>query len=115
MGKKKSTYRTLAEALTFEKLPEMKVNLDHLDTRKLSVNEIKQCINEAFKDAKDAAEVDAQELVKGWGDSEIENEIEWAKALKLKEFFDPSAVTEEFDTDVITDKDSGSSDDSEEE
>lgn len=94
MNNKNSTYHTLAKALTFEKLPEISLNLDHLDKRKLSISEMKQCIREAFKDAKAAAEVEAQELAHGWGDAEIENEINWAKQLRLKEFFEPGYTSE---------------------
>ena len=86
MDNKKSTYRTLAEALAFNQLKNVKMNLDHLDKRKLSITEMKQYIREAFDDAKAAAEVEAQELAHGWGDAEIENEINWVKSLNLKEF-----------------------------
>ena len=86
---KKSTFRTMAKALIFEKLNGLSFPMRHLDKRKLSIDEIKVVIREAFKDAKDASGVEAQELEKGWGDAEIENEINWAKQLKLKEFFQP--------------------------
>jgi len=100
MDNKKSVYRILAEALTFEKLNKVELSLGHLDKRKMSIAEIKVAIREAFKDAKAAAEVEAQELAHGWGDAEIENEIQWVKALNLKEFIDPhSVLTESTDED----------------
>ncbi len=103
MDNKKSTYRTLAEGLIFERLEGIDMNLDHLDKRKMSITEMKSIIREAFKDAKAAAEVDAQELAHSWGDAEIENEINWVKSLNLKEFFQPERtaepVKEEFESD----------------
>ena len=87
MTDKKSTFRTMAEAFIFEKLNSLNTPLNHLDKRKLSVDELKVVIREAFKDAKDVASVDAQELAHGWGDAEIENEIICVKSLNLKEFF----------------------------
>ncbi len=84
---KKSTFKHIAEALIFKKLNEVDVSLKHLDKRKLSIDEIKVVIREAFKDAKDTASVEAQELANGWGDAEIENEINWVNSLNLEEFF----------------------------
>jgi hypothetical protein len=88
MANKKSTFRTMAEALTFNKLGSVDVSLNHLDKRKLSIDEIKSVIREAFKDAKDTASVEAQELAHGWGDADIENEVNWAEKLNIKEFFE---------------------------
>lgn len=100
MAEKKSNFRTMAEALTFERLSQLSLPLRHLDKRRLSVDEIKAVIREAFKDAKDTASVKAQELAHGWGDAEIENEINWVKNLNLKEFFKSreEVVEEEKDT-----------------
>lgn len=87
MTDKKSVFRTMAEALTFEKLNKLDISLSHLDKRKLSIDEIKGVIREAFKDAKDTASVKGQELAHGWGDADIENEIDWVKKLNIKEYF----------------------------
>lgn len=109
MKNKKSTYRALAEGLVFERLQDIEVNLDHLDKRKMSISEMKQHIREAFKDAKAAAEVEATEVARGWGDAELENEINWVKTLNLKEFFQPkrdaAPVQEEYESDDDDDDD----------
>jgi len=97
MTEKKSTFRTMAEALAFEKLNNLNFPMKHLDKRKLSIDEIKGLIREAFKDAKDTASVEAQELAHGWGDADIENEINWVDSLNLKEFFHPNEEVVEED------------------
>jgi hypothetical protein len=93
---KKSNYRTFAEGIVFNKLKDFEVPTPHVsEHRKLTVDEIKEYIKEEFGKAKKAADVKAKELDRGWGDAELENEIEWAKKLKLKEFVDNDVETEE--------------------
>ena len=87
MTKKKSTFQTIAEAMVFEKLGNMKLSTNHMNKRKLSIDEIKVLIREGFADAKKSADTKAKEAKEGWGNEEVENQIEWGKALKLKEFF----------------------------
>ena len=88
MAKKgKSNFRILAEALATESLGELKLSKEHLNKRKLTIDEIKDLIREGFKSAKDSKDVKAKELEGGWGDAESENQVNWASALKLKEYF----------------------------
>lgn len=84
---KKSTYKVIAEAMAFNGLKNFKVSTKQAECRKLTIDEIKECIKEEFEAAKEASDVKVQEPEKGWTDPELENEIEWAKALNIKEFF----------------------------
>ena len=81
-------YKVLAEAIASGKLKNVKLSTARVENRRLSVDEIKQCVAEEFGKAKAAADVKAKEVEKGWGDAEIAKEIEWVKALDLCEFFD---------------------------
>jgi hypothetical protein len=94
MTKSKSRFRILAEAIEFEGLGSVDMSLEHLDKRRLTIDEIKDCIREAFKDAKKVSDVEAQTPTHGWGDAEIENEINWVKTLKLKEFFGDAELSD---------------------
>ena len=85
---KKSTYKAIAEAIVFGKLKDFSVPTKNIDHRKMTVDEIKQHIIEEFGKAKNASEMEAEELPKGWGDAEIANQIEWVKKLNIQEFFD---------------------------
>ena len=85
---KKSTFRTLAEAIYFNKLKGVPVPLDEVNHRKLTVSEIKKIIMEEFAKAKESQDTKAKE-VDGWEDSELEQETEWMKSLNIKEFFFP--------------------------
>ena len=84
---KKSTYKILAEAFTFSGLKKIGLPTKRIDSRRLTIDEIKSFIKEEFGKAKKAAEVEADEEARGWGDAEIENNIDWVKKLNLKEFF----------------------------
>ena len=84
---KKSNYKTIAEAIAFGGFKNFSVSTNKADGRKMTVDEIKQCIKEEFEAAKDASKTKLQEPPGGWGDAELENEIEWVKALDIKEFF----------------------------
>lgn len=85
--KKKSAFRVLAEANTFGGLKKAKLPTSRIDSRKLSIDEIKQFISEEFKDAKKVSDIEVEEKPGGWGDDALENEIEWVKKLDIKEFF----------------------------
>lgn len=85
--KEKTAFSVLAEAMATGQLGNVKPDLSSLKSRKLSIDEIKDLIKEAFEDAKDVSNVKAKELEKGWGDTAIENEIDWMKKLGIKEFF----------------------------
>jgi hypothetical protein len=84
---KKSVFKTIAEAFAFDGLRGAKMPTKRVDTRKLTVDEIKQCILEEFGEAKDADDEEVLEPKKGWGDAEIAKEIDWIKKLDIKEFF----------------------------
>jgi len=84
---KKSTYKVIAEAIAFDGLKTMKMPTARVSHRRLTVDEIKECILEEFGDAKDAADEEVLEPKKGWGDAEIAKEVDWIKKLDIKEFF----------------------------
>jgi hypothetical protein len=96
--KKKSAFKTLMEGMVFEKLGNVKMNLERLNTRNATIDEIKQFIIEAAKKAKKESDAEAKqemalfgdEVEKGWGDAEIQNQIDFMKALNIKEMFFPS-------------------------
>jgi len=53
--------------------------------RKITMQELKQIVAEEFKD-----EVGPEKLIikqKPWWKADIENQVDWLKALKIKEFF----------------------------
>ena len=83
----KKTYKTVAETLFSNKMSEVVMPTDRVDYRRMSKDELKTYMTEAFKDAKSASDVEAEEEF--WGDAELENELNWVKALKLKEYFKP--------------------------
>lgn len=88
MGKtKKSTYKTLAEAIAFDGLKKVELPTEKVNYRKLTVDEIKECIMEAFKDAKSVKDVELAEPPRGWGDSELARQMDFIKKLNLDEFF----------------------------
>jgi lipoate-protein ligase A len=83
-----SAYKTIATAIQEGKLKDVELPTERVNHRRLTVDEIKNFIREEFEKAKDANKVKADQKDKHWTDAEIEQEIDWAKALKLKEFFD---------------------------
>lgn len=83
----KTAYKTIAQSLILERLKDFDLPTERVDHRRLSVDEIKAIVKEEFGKAKEASDVKAKEVEGGWGDAEIENEIDWVKKLKLKEFF----------------------------
>lgn len=86
---KKSIYKVLAEAIAFDGFKDFKVPTDKIDYRRLTVNEIKEFMKEEFGDVKKFDMKDAKEEPKGWGDADLEKELDWVKTLDLKEFFKP--------------------------
>ena len=82
---KKSAYKTIAESILSGQFGKANLPTGRVEHRRLSVDEIKQYISEELD--KVAGPKDPQEPPGGWGDSELENEISWVKALNLKEFF----------------------------
>lgn len=80
-------YKILAEAIASGKLKDINLPTSRVDHRRLTIDEIKEYLQEEFAKAKDLSDVEAEELEKGWGDAEIAKEIEWVKALDLCEFF----------------------------
>jgi hypothetical protein len=86
---KKSAYKTLAEAIASGVgLKALKVPTGRVDCRRLTIDEIKDHIKEEFGKVLSAEDVDAKEEPRGWGDADLEKEIEWAKTLKLESFFE---------------------------
>lgn len=83
-----NTYKTIAKSLVFGKIKDADLPTSRVNHRRLTVDEIKEHIQEEFGKAKAVADVKGKELEKGWGDAEIAKEIEWVKALDLKEFFE---------------------------
>jgi hypothetical protein len=88
MGKKKSSFKTMAEAIALGGLKKFDVPTRRVDNRRLTIDEIKKAMLEEFGKAKKASDEEVQEPEKGWGDAELANQIEWVKALDLKEVFD---------------------------
>lgn len=81
---KKGTFKIIAES--------MKLDLDAPTNltrhRKMTIDEIKECIMEEFGKAKAASDVDVQDKEKGWSDADLELDIDFIKKLEIKEFFD---------------------------
>jgi len=82
-----NAFKTIAKSLVAGKLKDVELPTSRVNHRRLTVDEIKDHIQEEFGKAKSTTEVKAKEM-KGWGDAEIAKEIEWVKALDLKEFFE---------------------------
>jgi len=83
-----SNYKKIAEAIANkEGLRKVSFPTSTVDHRRLTVDEIKQHIVEEFGKVQAADDADLQEPPGGWGDAEIENEIEWIKSLNIKEVF----------------------------
>lgn len=77
----------LARGILLEGLADIDLPTSRVDKRKISIDEIKNIVLEEFGKAKDAKSVKVQDQPKGWGDAELEKEIDWVKKLDLKEFF----------------------------
>jgi len=84
---KKSTFRIMAEAKIFGGAERVKLPTSRVDTRRLSIDEIKEAVSKEFEDAKKSEDVELEERPGGWGDDALVKEIEWIKKLDIKEFF----------------------------
>ena len=85
---KKNSYKTMAEALSVtDGLKNFDPPIGRVSHRRLTIDEIKDYLLEEFGKAKKASDEEVQEPEKGWGDAELVNQIEWVKALDLKEVF----------------------------
>ena len=84
-------YKILANAIAAGKFKNLKVTTEDADFPRLTPERIHQIMKEEFKVAKDVHKTKAKEAKdrqKGWersGVENLENEIEWAKALKIRE------------------------------
>ena len=80
-------FKLFAEALTTGRLKDIDLPTRNLDSRRLTIDEIKNLIKEEFKDAKAVCDVKTKE--KHWStDTDLEKHIDWIKALDLTEVFD---------------------------
>jgi hypothetical protein len=84
----KSAFKIIATAMETNQLNEVSLPTTRVDTRRLSVDEIKNYITEEFEKAREVSDVETQDPELGWADAELAKEIEWIKTLDLKEFFD---------------------------
>jgi hypothetical protein len=57
-----------------------------MKSRKLSLTELKKLIEAELKGVEDANKVKADQETP-WHDADLEKEMDWMKALKIKEFF----------------------------
>ncbi len=82
----KSAFKVLAETVINN--PDVDFPTESLDpVRRITKEELVKIVKEEFAKAKEASEVTAKQ-VDSWGDAEIENEVNWTSALKLKEFLE---------------------------
>lgn len=56
--------------------------------RKLTLDELKIIMSEEFRDMVPANKIKAKQQVP-WNDAELEHDVNWIRALGLKEFFRP--------------------------
>jgi len=82
---KKSAFKVIAESIHLDRKGKIKMPTSRVEHRRISVDEIKNIVKEEFEDAKKVEDVEAQEG--GFEDAELEKEIEWMKAMNIKEFF----------------------------
>jgi hypothetical protein len=82
-----SNYKKITESILNGKIQEVEMPTPHLNKRRLSLDEVKQMVAEEFEKAKAVCDIKAKEVEDGWGKTELEKEINWMKALSLKEFF----------------------------
>lgn len=82
-----SAFTKLAEAMATGGLRNVEFSTSRVNHRRLTVDEIKQTILEEFGDVKDSEGVEVDEKPGGWGDAELASNIEWVKALDLREYF----------------------------
>ena len=79
---KKSSYRVLAEAVIFNGLKN--INLNVKPTKRLTKEQLTRIIKEEFEDAKEAEDTDVLDNL-NWGDPEVKKDtVDWAKKLDIK-------------------------------
>lgn len=83
---KKSTFKVIGESIANGSFARTKMPLSELNVTKMSKEELVRMIKEEFAKAKEAEDVDAKQ-VEGWGDCTLEKEVNWMKALSIKEAF----------------------------
>ena len=81
-----SIYKNIAKGLASGKLGNLEFPTENIDRRRLTVDEIKGLVHEEFGKAKDVSKQTYQN--KHFGDAELAKEIDWVKALDLREFFE---------------------------
>ena len=88
-----SDYKILAEAIALGKFKHLEVTTEDADYPRLGVDDIKRIMKEEFKAAKETHRVKAKQSkdkAKSWeaaGVENMENEIDWMRALKISEHF----------------------------
>jgi len=80
-----SAYNKIFKGLMTGKLAEIDFPTQN-EVRKLSGDELKNIVKEELMSAEETAKVKATEVPGGWGDADLERELEWMKVLKLSEF-----------------------------
>jgi lipoate-protein ligase A len=80
-----SAYKVLAQIIASNKLKEVRMPTSNLDTKKLTMEDVRTIVEEEFKDAKAVKDVKAKE--EPWNDVEPPAKEDWVKKYKLKEWF----------------------------
>ena len=86
---KKNVFKTLMKGVVSGKLKEARVPTNEVDFPRLTVKEVHEIMKEEFAKALDTCDVKAKKAKKGedWYKIDAENQLDWTKALKLKEVF----------------------------
>jgi len=79
-----SNFKTLMTAIGKKSITEMPT--PNLNSRTMSLEEVKELVNEEFEKAKDACDTKAKKADDGWGKAELEKELDWMKVLSIKEW-----------------------------
>jgi hypothetical protein len=82
----KKTYKVIMEAISSGRLKDVDLPMNATKHRRMTVDEIKEVLQEVFEEAQNVEEC-VPDKEEQWSDAEIENEINWVKALDIKEFF----------------------------
>lgn len=78
---KKSAYKVFAEAFFNGAISKLEMPLINLNTRRLTVDEIKAYLMEEFEKAKDVTKVKTQKDTP-WHEAELEDPVDWQKEIK---------------------------------
>lgn len=87
MSDKKSVYKIIAESMVSGQFAKTELPTNSLKYRQLEHDELKEMVLREFEDAKAVCDVKYKEGP--WGDVELEQEIDFMKALDIKECFRP--------------------------